>query len=80
MSPALPIQPAPLIRGPFAPTSKDASPVRQIMVYTGSPRSPHATSKRPRRVELSRYAFLLSVAPPRIHGLSGVPVNPLALF
>ncbi|MEV0848003.1 cyclase family protein [Streptomyces sp. NPDC049954] len=30
--------------------------------------------------ELGRYAFLLTVAPPRIHGLTGVPVNPLALF
>ncbi|MFC9226696.1 cyclase family protein [Streptomyces hygroscopicus] len=30
--------------------------------------------------ELGRYAFLLTVAPPRIHGLTGVPVNPLAIF
>ncbi|MCX5398357.1 cyclase family protein [Streptomyces sp. NBC_00102] len=30
--------------------------------------------------ELNRYAFLLSVAPPRIHGLTGIPVNPLAIF
>lgn len=30
--------------------------------------------------ELGRYAFLLTVAPPRIHGLTGVPVNPLAVF
>ncbi|GAA1913852.1 hypothetical protein GCM10009753_52660 [Streptantibioticus ferralitis] len=30
--------------------------------------------------ELDRYAFLLTVAPPRIHGLTGVPVNPLAVF
>ncbi|MBW8091106.1 cyclase family protein [Streptomyces hygroscopicus subsp. hygroscopicus] len=30
--------------------------------------------------ELGRYAFLLIVAPPRIHGLTGVPVNPLAIF
>ena len=30
--------------------------------------------------ELSRYSFLLAVAPPRIHGLTGVPVNPLAIF
>ncbi|SFW81332.1 cyclase family protein [Amycolatopsis australiensis] len=30
--------------------------------------------------ELGRYAFLLTVAPPRIDGLTGVPVNPLALF
>jgi kynurenine formamidase len=30
--------------------------------------------------ELSRYSFLLSIAPPRIHGLTGVPVNPLAIF
>ncbi|GGP53439.1 cyclase family protein [Saccharothrix coeruleofusca] len=30
--------------------------------------------------ELRRYSFLLVVAPPRIHGLTGVPVNPIALF
>ncbi|MFJ2635042.1 cyclase family protein [Streptomyces sp. NPDC087422] len=30
--------------------------------------------------ELGRYSFLLSVAPPRIHGMTGVPVNPIALF
>lgn len=30
--------------------------------------------------ELSRHSFLLSIAPPRIHGLTGVPVNPLAIF
>lgn len=27
-----------------------------------------------------RYSFLLTVAPARIHGLSGVPVDPIALF
>ena len=30
--------------------------------------------------QLSRYSFLLTVAPPRIHGMTGVPVNPLAIF
>ncbi|WP_326950529.1 cyclase family protein [Amycolatopsis sp. NBC_01307] len=30
--------------------------------------------------ELERYSFLLSVAPPRVHGLTGIPVNPVALF
>ncbi|WP_230466167.1 hypothetical protein [[Actinomadura] parvosata] len=30
--------------------------------------------------ELQRYSFLLTVAPPRIHGLTGVPVNPIAVF
>ncbi|MEW1659140.1 cyclase family protein [Streptomyces sp. NPDC093707] len=30
--------------------------------------------------ESNRYAFLLTVAPPRIHGLTGIPVNPLAIF
>jgi kynurenine formamidase len=30
--------------------------------------------------ELGRYSFLLSVAPPRIHGMTGIPVNPIALF
>jgi kynurenine formamidase len=30
--------------------------------------------------ELDRFEFLLSVAPPRIHGLTGVPVNPIAVF
>jgi hypothetical protein len=29
---------------------------------------------------LSRYRFLLAVAPPRSLGLTGVPVNPLAIF
>jgi hypothetical protein len=29
---------------------------------------------------LSRYSFLLTVAPPRILGMTGVPVNPLAIF
>ena len=28
----------------------------------------------------SRYSFLLAVAPPRILGLTGIPVNPLAIF
>ncbi len=30
--------------------------------------------------ELDRYAFLLSIAPPRLRGATGVPVNPLAIF
>lgn len=30
--------------------------------------------------ELGRYAFMLSVAPPRVHGLTGTPVNPQAIF
>jgi kynurenine formamidase len=30
--------------------------------------------------QLSRYSFLLAVAPPRILGLTGIPVNPLAIF
>lgn len=30
--------------------------------------------------ELDRYSFLLTVAPPRIHGLTGIPVNPMAIF
>ncbi|MFE3176119.1 cyclase family protein [Amycolatopsis sp. NPDC059090] len=30
--------------------------------------------------ELGRYSFLLVAAPPRILGLTGVPVNPLAIF
>ena len=30
--------------------------------------------------ELGRYSFLLSVAPPRLHGATGVPVNPMAIF
>jgi kynurenine formamidase len=29
---------------------------------------------------LARYSFLLTIAPPRIHGLTGIPVNPLAIF
>ncbi len=30
--------------------------------------------------ELRRYSFLLVVAPPRVHGMTGSPVNPIALF
>lgn len=30
--------------------------------------------------ELDRYAFLLTIAPPRLRGATGVPVNPLAIF
>jgi len=30
--------------------------------------------------QLERYSFLLTAAPPRIHGLTGVPVNPIAVF
>jgi kynurenine formamidase len=30
--------------------------------------------------QLSRYSFLFTAAPPRIHGMTGVPVNPLAIF
>ncbi|MGC4940339.1 cyclase family protein [Kribbella sp. DT2] len=29
---------------------------------------------------LGRYSFMLTIAPPRVHGLTGVPVNPIALF
>ncbi|OIH93451.1 hypothetical protein [Curtobacterium sp. MCBA15_001] len=31
-------------------------------------------------VGLGRYSFLLSVAPARIPGLTGIPVNPVAIF
>ncbi|MCD2195301.1 cyclase family protein [Actinomycetospora endophytica] len=30
--------------------------------------------------ELGRYAFLLTIAPPRLRGATGVPVNPQAIF
>jgi kynurenine formamidase len=30
--------------------------------------------------ELGRYSFLFVAAPPRIHGMTGVPVNPVAIF
>lgn len=30
--------------------------------------------------ELNRYSFMLTVAPPRIHGMTGAPVNPIATF
>ncbi|MFC8825141.1 cyclase family protein [Streptomyces sp. NPDC057137] len=30
--------------------------------------------------ELARYSFMLTVAPPRVHGLTGAPVNPIATF
>ncbi|MFD5827705.1 cyclase family protein [Lentzea sp. NPDC060358] len=30
--------------------------------------------------ELGRYSFLLTVAPPRLRGATGVPVNPMAIF
>lgn len=29
---------------------------------------------------VGRSAFLMSIAPPRLHGLTGVPVNPQAIF
>jgi len=32
------------------------------------------------REELSRCSFLFTVAAPRIHGLTGVPGSPLAVF
>jgi hypothetical protein len=30
--------------------------------------------------ELGRHTFLLSIAPPRLRGATGVPVNPQAIF
>jgi hypothetical protein len=30
--------------------------------------------------QLSRYSFLLALAPPRILGMTGIPVNTLAIF
>jgi hypothetical protein len=30
--------------------------------------------------QLSRYSFPVAVAPPRILGMTGIPVNPLAIF
>jgi hypothetical protein len=30
--------------------------------------------------ELNRYVFLLTVGPPRLTGITGVPVNPIAIF
>ncbi|WP_197284846.1 cyclase family protein [Sciscionella sediminilitoris] len=30
--------------------------------------------------QLERYSFLLTVAPPRVHNLTGAPVNPIAVF
>lgn len=30
--------------------------------------------------ELGRHTFLLTIAPPRLHGATGIPVNPLAVF
>jgi hypothetical protein len=30
--------------------------------------------------ELGRYAFLMTIAPPRLRGSTGVPVNPQAIF
>ena len=32
------------------------------------------------RARLSRYSFLLALAPPGILGMTGIPVNPLAIF
>ncbi|GGU80268.1 hypothetical protein GCM10010211_53050 [Streptomyces albospinus] len=32
---AQPVRPAPLVSGPFAPTTRDVSPVQQLMLYTG---------------------------------------------
>jgi hypothetical protein len=30
--------------------------------------------------ETGRYSFLLTVAPPRVTGATGLPVNPIAIF
>ena len=30
--------------------------------------------------ETGRYSFLLTVAPPRVNGVTGLPVNPIAIF
>lgn len=39
---AVPIRPAPVFSGPFAPRTAEVSPVQQVMVYTGSPAIAHA--------------------------------------
>lgn len=39
---AVPIQPAPVLSGPFAPRTAEESPVQQIMMYTGNPAFAHA--------------------------------------
>ncbi|MDF3293081.1 hypothetical protein [Streptomyces silvisoli] len=80
---ALPIQPTPLISGPFAPSTEDASPVQQVMVYTGSPAMATAdvmvvTNHHPRSTHLDALGHIPRDG--RIHGLTGVPVNPLAVF
>jgi hypothetical protein len=30
--------------------------------------------------QLGRYSFLFIAAPPRIHGMTRIPVNPVAIF
>lgn len=60
---ALPIRPTPLISGPFAPSTQDASPVQQVMVYTGSPAMATAevmvvTNHHPRSTHLDALAHI----------------------
>ncbi|MDQ0813239.1 kynurenine formamidase [Streptomyces sp. B3I7] len=60
---ALPIQPTPLLSGPFAPSTQDASPVQQVLVYTGSPAMATAeimivTNHHPRSTHLDALAHM----------------------
>lgn len=60
---ALPIRPTPLLSGPFAPTTQDASPVQQVLVYTGSPAMATAevmivTNHHPRSTHLDALAHM----------------------
>jgi hypothetical protein len=107
---AMPVRPTPVVMGPFAPDTMEASPVQQLMALTppsvaadvvlvtnpGAPSPLHkialvrlgmplidAASVEELAAacaQLSRHSFLLSVAPPRILGMTGIPVNPLAIF
>jgi kynurenine formamidase len=58
----LPVRPAPVISGPFAPAAGDLSPVRQLMVYTGVPAAADlitVTSHHPRMTHLDALSHKL---------------------
>ncbi|MFE2499874.1 cyclase family protein [Streptomyces scopuliridis] len=83
MSLAIPIRPTPLISGPFAPSTQDASPVQQVMVYTGSPAIATAdlmmvTNHHPRSTHLDALAHMPRdgrVYPGRLLGESVTPAG-----
>ncbi|HEX3781271.1 MAG TPA: cyclase family protein [Pseudonocardiaceae bacterium] len=80
---ALPIQPTPLMSGPFAPGSVEESPVQQIMMYTPSPTYAMAdlaliTNHHPRSTHLDALGHMVGdglVYPGRSLGESVTPAG-----